>query len=215
MASQVSIFNRALIKLGEATVLSVNDNLKPARTLLSIYDATRDAELRAHNWNFAIKRTRLSALVATPDWGWDLQYELPSDFLRLVQVNEFYVRTGIKQTAPFALEGNRILTNLQAPLAIRYVSRVTETTQFDALFVDALACKLAMEACETLTQSAGKLQAAAAQYDDAIRRAVFADSIENPPDELSWGSWLQSREGATDFTVRADGSLGTSGFEIL
>jgi hypothetical protein len=215
MASQVSIFNRALIKLGEATVLSVNDNLKPARTLLSIYDATRDAELRAHNWNFAIKRTRLSALVATPDWGWDLQYELPSDFLRLVQVNEFYVRTGIKQTTPFSLEGNRILTNLQAPLAIRYVARITDTTQFDALFVDALACKLAMEACETLTQSAGKLQAVAAQYNDAIKRAVFADSIENPPDELSWGSWLQSREGATDFTVRADGSLGTSGFEIL
>lgn len=215
MSSQVSIFNRALIKLGEATVLSVNDNLKPARTLLSMYDATRDAELRAHTWNFSIKRARLSALVATPEWGWDLQYELPSDFLRLVQVNEFYVRTGIKQTTPFALEGNRILTNLQAPLAIRYVSRVTDTTKFDALFVDALSCKLAMEACEALTQSQSKFQTVASQYREAIQRAVATDAIENPPDELSWGSWLQSREGATDFTVRADGSLGTSGFEVL
>jgi hypothetical protein len=57
-----------------------------------------------------------------------------------------------------------------------------------------LACKLALEACETLTQSGSKYEAAANGYKFALAEAARQDAIENPPDELPWGSWLDSRE---------------------
>lgn len=217
MASEVSIFNRALTKLGANPVLLRTDNTAQARVLNSIYEDTRDAELRAHRWKFSIKRTTLVALVEAPAWGYAYQYPLPADYLGMVQVNEFYVRTGTKQRAPWSVESGKILTELPAPLQLRYISRVSDTSQFDALFVDALACRLAMEACEALTQSDTKFNRVAQMYQRAIDEALRVDSIENPPDELPYGTWLGSREGASDFVVGPDGIAVQlpSGIEVL
>ena len=93
----------------------------------------------------------------------------------------------------------KLLTDLPAPLKVRYIHRVENMALLDPLFVEVLACKLALEACETLTQSGQKRQAAADDYRFSVSEAVRQDAIENPPDELPWGSWLDSRE-----------SLGTS-----
>jgi hypothetical protein len=217
MASEVSIINRALIKLGAGTILLRTDNSAEARAMNAIFEDTRDAELRSHRWKFSIKRTTLSALVASPAWGYTYQYPLPADYLGMVQVNEYYVRTGTKQRAPWSVESNLILTELPAPLQLRYISRVTDTVQFDALFVDALACRLAMEACEILTQSDTKFQRVASMYKQSISEALRVDSIENPPDELPYGTWLGSREGASDFVVGPDGIAVQlpSGIEVL
>ena len=215
MASQVSIVNRALIMLGEQPILLLTDNVKQARTMAALFDDTRDAEIRAHRWKFAMRRTRLSALVETPDWGYQLQYELPANFIGLVQVNEIYLRAGVKQRAPWAIEGRRLLTDLPAPLAVRYVARVTDTAIFDPLFVDVLACRLAMEACEAQTQSDTKFQRVAQMYDQALRLAIRQDSVEAPPDELPDGTWLQSREGGGYAGIGADGGLWPASVTVL
>lgn len=215
MASQVSIVNRALIKLGEQTILLLTDNVKQARTMAALFEDTRDAELRAHRWKFAMRRTLLTALVEPPPWGYQLQYDLPADFLALVQVNEIHLRSGAKQRPPWRLEGRRLLTDLAAPLAVRYVARVDDTAVFDPLFVDALACRLAMEACEAQTQSDTKFQRVAGMYREAINLAVRQDSVEAPPDELPDGTWLESRQGGGQWAGGADGGVWPSGIQVL
>lgn len=196
MASKVSIANRALTKLGAERVLLLEDDTQQARTLNSMFDDVRDAEIRRHRWKFAIKRAELIALADGPGWGYRFQYPLPNDYLGLIQVGEQYVRMG--RQAPWSVEAGNILTNLQAPLRIRYLSRVENPGLFDPLFVEVLACKLALEACETLTQSPGKKQAAMEEYKFAVSEAVRQDAIENPPDELPQGSWLDVRNGGSD-----------------
>jgi len=193
VASKVSIANRALTKLGEERILLLSDDTKPARTLNAMFDDVRDAELRRHRWRFAIARTSLSALVEAPAWGYTRQFPLPSDYLSLVQVGEVYVRASSKGQASWSVEGGRILTNMEAPLKIRYVARVDNYGLYDPLFVEVLACKLALESCETLTQSNTKYQSVAEAYTFAVREAVRQSAIENPPDELPDGSWLDSR----------------------
>lgn len=195
MASDVSIVNRALTKLGADRVLLLSDDTQQARVMSSMYADVRDAEIRRHHWKFAIKRASIPALVATPIFGYQYQYPVPMDFLGLVQVNEVYVRSCRKGTAPWSLEGGNILTDFPAPLYIRYVARVTNPGLFDPLFVEALACKLALEAAESLTQSSSKKSAAMEEYKFALSEAKRLDALENPPDELPWGSWLDSRTG--------------------
>lgn len=195
MASKVEIANRALTKLGAARILALTDNTEQARVINSMFDLVLDAELRRHRWKFAIKRDSLPALVAAPAWGYSKAYQLPADFLALIQVNDFYVR-GLKQLTPWTVEAGQILTNYEAPLKIRYMAKVTNLNLLDPLFVEVLACKLAFESCEALTQSAGKKQAASSEYQFALTEAARQDAIENPPDELPWGSWFDSREGA-------------------
>lgn len=195
MASKVSIANRALTKLGEDRILLLSDDTKPARTMNSMFDDVRDAEIRRHRWKFAVKRGALMALAEAPAWGYAAQYPLPADYLGLVQVGERYVRAGDKSVAPWSVEGRSILTNLAAPLRIRYMASIDDPSLFDPLFIEVLACKLALEACETLTQSGTKQQAAEAAYKFALSEAVRQDAIENPPDELPQGSWLDARGG--------------------
>jgi hypothetical protein len=193
MAGKVEIANRALTKLGAERILLITDPGKEARVMNSMFDTIMDAELRRHRWKFAIRRATMPALVAAPDWGYAYAYQLPADFLALVQVNEYYLR-GLKQKTLWTMEGGQILTDLPAPLKIRYIRRVDNFALLDPLFVEVLACKLAFEACETLTQSAQKRQLAGEEYSFAISEAVRQDAIENPPDELPWGSWNDSRE---------------------
>lgn len=192
MSNNVSIANRALAKLGDDRILLLTDDVKSARTLNGMFAEVRDAELRGANWKFSIKRTQLPALTAAPAWGYAYQFPLPADYLAMVQINEFYVR-GNKQKPPYSIEAGLILTDLPAPLKIRYVSKVENAGLFDPLFVEAFACKLAMEACETLTQSETKYARVEKAYKDAIIRALMRDAIEKAPDELPWGSWLDSR----------------------
>jgi len=198
MASQVEIANRALTKLGAARIISFNDDNKQSRSVNSMFDAVRDAELRAHLWSFSLKRSSLAALTSTPDWGYDFEYQLPSDCLRIVQVNDLFAGPNLddyrnSSTQEFVIEGRKILTNLAAPLKIRYVMRANDTTQWDATFVEAFACRLAVEMCEDLTQSSGKKESAINDYGMAIRAAIRANAIELPPQDLPDDSWAMSR----------------------
>lgn len=198
MASNVSIANRALTKLGASRILSLGDASAQARTINSMFEDVRDSELRRYRWKFAMKRASLSALVQAPPWGYELQYPLPSDCLHLVQVNDYYVRGSVGQPT-WAVEGGRILCNFTAPLRIRYVSRVTDPTLFDPLFAEMFACKLAWEACEPITQSNQKKADMRDEYKFARDEAMRQDAIENPPDALPDGSWLAAREGDSSY----------------
>ena len=209
MASTTEIANRALLKLGDSTILALTDNSKGARTINGMFNIVRDAELRRHNWNFAIKRSSIPALAAAPDWGYQYQFPLPSDYLKLVQVNDYYIRPTNKSRPPWRLEGGVILTDMPAPLKIRYVSRVENTGLWDAMFVECMACKLAFEACEAITQTSTKKQMASDEYKVALSEAIRCSSIENPPDEYPAGTWLEAREGYGAGTLNDLGTLYT------
>lgn len=191
--SKVSIANRALTKLGAERILLLTDTTKEGKTINSMFESVFEAELRRHRWKFAMRRDSLPALATAPAWGYQYAYQLPADFLALVQVNDYYIR-GVKPRQFWQVEGGQILTDAVAPLKIRYIRKVDNTALLDPLFVEVLACKLAMEACETLTQSGQKRGTAADEYKFAVSEAVRLDAIENPPDEIPYGSWFDSRE---------------------
>jgi len=198
MTSQVDIANRALTKLGASRIISFGDDNKQSRAILSMFDIVRDAELRSHIWSFSVKRDSLPALTSTPAWGFSYEYQMPSDSLRLLMVNDIYNGPSMEDyrnqpVADYSLEGNKILANFAAPLKIRYVSRVTDTTQWDSMFVEAFACRLAMELAEDLTQSNTKRELAQNEYMAALRGAIRASSVEQPAQALPDNSWLLSR----------------------
>lgn len=199
MASDVSIVNRALTKLGADRILLLTDPTQQARVMNAMYADVRDAELARHHWKFAIKRAQLVALVDAPNWGYQYQYPLPADYLGLVQVGDIYVRCVRRGTAPWSIEGQNLLTDQLAPLKFRYLSRVENPGFYHPLFVEALACKLAMEGCEALTQSNTKKQSAMEEYKFALSEATRMDAIENPPDMYPDGSWLDSRMSESRF----------------
>lgn len=196
--SDIAIANRALTKLGAARIISFGDNNEQARALQSMYTIVRDAELRAYTWNFSVKRASLAALVDAPEFDWPRQFQLPSDCLRLLWAGDFYPGPNLSDLSngldlDYEVEGRVIMSRLPAPLKIRYIARIDDPTQFDALFVESLACKLAIELGETLTNSSTNRQEAWQEYQQAIRKALRADAIEKPSEAIADDTWMISR----------------------
>lgn len=203
MPSDIDICNLALTKLGAMRILSFADNTKAARSLNAIYALERDNELSAHQWNFAIVRTTLPALANAPAFDYTLAYQLPDDCLRVIQVGD--TAPGSTRTdyltedgADYRIEGKTIVTGGvtaagASPLPLRYIARITDPNMFDAGFIKAFACRLAMEMAEDLTQSSSKRQLAQGEYKEAILSAIRADSIELPPEPLPDNTWVLSR----------------------
>lgn len=184
--SDVSISNLALQKLGAARIVSLTEDSPNARECNACFEAMRDLELRKHRWGFAIKRAQLAADSTEPDFGPANYFTLPSDFLRLLEQDD----DRNSHLLDWRIESNSsgakaIVTDDDAPLEIRYIYRVTDPTVFDACFVEALACRIAIQMCEKITQSQSKKEDVQMQYRDAIREARRTNAIEgvsaNPP----------------------------------
>lgn len=198
MTTEVSIGNRALQILGAAPVISLTEENNRARALQVAFAAVRDAELHRRNWRFAIKRTTLPALSTTPDSGYAYQYQVPNDYLRLLPGGDLIPLADLTdyRSAPSALwsiEGDRILTDVGAPLSIRYIARITDASKFSASFAEALSARLAWECCDAITQSDSKQQLAERRYTMAIREARRANAFDVPTHSIADDSWMIAR----------------------
>lgn len=198
MASDSDIANFALLRLGAAPILSLDDNVERARVMKTLYPVVRDAELTTHNWLFAMTRAKLAAVTTAPSWGYTNAFELPTDYLSIVQVGETVPGLNLQdyrntRQSDYRLEGHQVLTDLGAPLSILYTRQVPDPSQFDALFVLALGYKLALEACEKLTQSNTKIQILDAGYKDAIIKAIRNDSIQQSSEAIADDTWIMVR----------------------
>ena len=189
MASEVDIANRALQKLGAERIVSLTQDSENARACNLAYPLVRDAELRAHPWNFAIARVSLPADATAPAFGPANSFTLPSDFLRLLPVDP----EEVINDEDWRIEGKKILTNDSAPLQVRYIYRVTDPNEFDSLFVEALASKIAFQICEKITQSNQKKAAAAEDYKMAIAAARRINAFENVAQEPPPDPWDTAR----------------------
>ena len=186
MPSIVDIVNRALDKLGQNPVVNlVTDGTTSANLANRTWPIVRDQMLREHPWNFAIKRTNLAPLSDAPDWGYNYQHELPSDFLRLVEIRDV-------DTDEYQLEGGKILTD-ESILYIRYVAIIEDPNEYDSAFIDALASRLAFEMCERLTQSNTKKELFWEEHLGMLSKAKSIGAIENPSSVFEEDEWIEVR----------------------
>lgn len=140
----LEIYNNALGLVGEPQLASTAATTPAGRACNLHFDLTRDAVLRSHRWNFATKRAALVA-ATTPAFGWGYAYTLPTDFLRVTEVNESADAAG----APWAIEGALLLTDFSS-VNLVYVYRLTDVALFEPLFCEALILRLAEKIAPTL-----------------------------------------------------------------
>lgn len=187
----------ALTRLGEARVLSLDDQSTLAADASALWDTLLEAELRGAVWRFALARARLPPLAEAPAFGFAHQYPLPADCLRVVQVGEHRVVTAPEVNLAYeglwAVEGRRVLTDFGPPLSIRYVRRVDDVPQWDALFRSVFAYRLAMELAEVRTQSNTKDERLERRYRGELHRALRAGALESPPVRVPDDTYTLSR----------------------
>lgn len=150
--SEVSICNGALTHVGASFITSFEDGTETADLCAEHYPTTRDALLARFPWGFATKRAQLAQNATAPLFNWLYAYELPNDYLRLIETNI--------DGAAYSIEGRAIVTDEAAPVKIAYVARIEDTGFFPEYFrelleyvlADKLAFKLKQQISSVLIQ---------------------------------------------------------------
>lgn len=186
--SQVRVANLALQKLGAQEIVSMDEDTRERRAITRCYTLLRDRELRAHNWNFSIKRKILAPSSVAPLFEFAKAFPLPADCLRPLPPAR-----DVDWTIEYHEGSKHILTNEGTVIYLRYVSRVTDETQFDPLFADMLACKIAWHCCEEITQSNQKKADIEREYDKAKADAKRANAFEQATPQEPESPWLTAR----------------------
>jgi len=181
------IANLALTKLGPGSgYLSdlASDTTIAGQALNRVYEMVRDELLETHPWNFAIKRAELASDVSTPEWGYDYQYSLPADCLRFLSVE------GTK--VDYQIELDKMLSDEEGPLNIRYISRSTDVSKWSPTFVQALSARWAFE-ISGIIESRVTPNQLWEMYMMLLSQAKRADAQANPAEEMPDGDWLNAR----------------------
>lgn len=188
--TDVDICNLGLGIIGASGIVSLAqpksaNEIRCAR----FYPQCRDAELRKHRWNFALRWQKMTA----PDPAkvhprFKFAYLLPTDpwCLRIVR------RAHDGGPIDWKVEGRHVFTDMIAGWWLPFIARVPEG-DFDALFVDVLAARIAFVMAEPTTQSNTKKADARVAYRDAVVAASAADSFEKEPEDDNPDSWELSR----------------------
>lgn len=193
MTSRVEIANLALQKLGAKRITSLTQDHTNAIEMNTCFDLVRDAELRRYPWSFAIRRASIAADADGPVWGDHLRYTLPNDYLALIRDDEGGQAVDWKIEAGAEGTGTFILSADASPLEIRYVARVEDPNAYDTLFIESLACKLAMQCCKKITGSNAAAADAKDEYKDAIAEAKRIAAIEKEAQAAPEDDWINAR----------------------
>jgi len=187
MPSVVDICNEAMDLLGASTITSLNENSKEARLCNRKFDVARDSVLRTHPWNVAIARAELAASSTSPPFGFTYSFPLPTDPYCL-RVLSFWNNNVNNELAAydsnimFKIEGRNILSNEDA-CKIVYISRVTDTEQYDPLLSTAVAHRLASDTAYAITGSNTVSQQMFNLYEQRLKEAKGVDAMEGYPEQ--------------------------------
>ncbi len=169
-STKLSICSNALIKVGDKAITSLTDATTRADICNRFYGKCLEAVLRAHPWKFGTARKTLALLTSTPAFGFQYEYQLPSDCL-------FVIGTDLDKNDKWSVEGRKILCDV-ASLSIQYIVKTTSDADMDGLFVEALEAKLAREIAIPITGQQSIHDRMEKEYMDKIKEARTRDGLE-------------------------------------
>jgi hypothetical protein len=202
MADETDLLNDALSQCGASPITSISDGSINANHCQRFYPPLRDALLRMHHWNFALKWVQLAQDVTPPVAQFAYAYTLPSDCLKVINyggsataissLSLIFPDSGIRVVTRYKIEGRKLVSN-DGTVYIQYLRRVTNPDEWDGLFYQVLstwlASKLAMAITKDIKLSMGLLSQA---RDILLPLATASDGQEGSiepyvVDDLLWG----------------------------
>lgn len=192
--SPVEICNLALGWLGSDLIISLDDSSVEAKLCKANYAIARDAVIEDREWTFAVQRIEPSRLTEQPVYGYDYQFQIPPEVIRILQVSggtstgtvegsfksatRGGTGTGRETRIEWAREGDKIMTIAADRIFIRALVQVEDTTKFSPAFDQALAARLAMDMCVPLTNSVKNQSAMAELYAAKLKMAAASDGMQ-------------------------------------
>lgn len=201
--SKTAIANQALSRLGQPAIQDIDDSASViAVKLENIFEQSVRALGRMHPWKCLKARAVLTQNATAPLFGYTYSYNLPENFIRMVSLND---TDSWDQEDWYTIEQGQLLTDEDAAKIV-YVKYITDSTVYDALFIEALATYMAAKAATIIRQDEQLGLALMQEFKQkALPDAVVVDGNEEyrRPSKHSHNSeWLSSRRGLQSRAAR-------------
>lgn len=199
LINDVVIVNKALIKVAEATITSLEDaESKPARMMKALLPQAKQFVFRMHPWNCLRERAIITKSADSPKFGFKYKYALPADCLRPLAIQDgigtfipFYEASyggTLNSRKQFVVEGKYVLTDTephtdnslsQVGLNFVYTKNPDNLNILDPNVIELLAYYLAVESAYSFTGSVNLKQQLIAENKECLKitRALNAQEI--------------------------------------
>jgi len=182
-----TICSNAVLMLGAQSINDLyTDPTDRATLAANLYPQLRDAVLRSHPWNCAIKRVLVPTDVATPAFDWAFQFTLPGDWLRTLSVGYLGYEPN------FRVEGMKILCN-DSPVPLKYIFRNDVEASWDSMLIEAMTLAVRAAVAYPITMSQATADAAKADLALFMKQARAVDGADDTPETLGDFRLLNSR----------------------
>lgn len=191
MLSDVQICSNALLQLGQNPINSLAGDPAQATTdreqaCSNLWPQVRDAVLRSHPWNCAVKRVVLAPDAEAPAFDYQYQFQLPGDWLRTLSVGE----SGCGDD--YRIEGTKLLADTNI-VRLRYIYRNENPASWDTLLVDAMTAMMSARLAVPMTGDVGKKVEFERALLAVMRTARAVDGVEEPGETLGDFPLLMAR----------------------
>jgi|GEM_PF-1696874 hypothetical protein len=169
------ICNLALSRIGARRLSAYESDTSVEGTSCRLhYELALDGLLRRHQWDFAKDSKRLTKLPAAVAPQYPAAWQLPADCVRILGAS-----TEGKTITDYARHGRLLLCENYATVDLEYISNAVPVSQWDSLFVEALALALAKKICEDIVQNPQKMAEISSELESlALPTAQTADARE-------------------------------------
>lgn len=196
MADKLSLYNGALLVLGQERLASLAEAGTARYALDDAYDQTLRYCLEQGFWNFAMRAVQVdSSASVTPTFGYSYAFTKPTDFIRLHSMSvEEAMRTPLLE---FVDEPNYWYANVD-PLFSKYVSDDPaygrDLSLWPETFTNYVEHCLALRACKRVTGS-DPSDGLKADTKRALADSRSKDAMNEPAGFPPVGTWVTSRRG--------------------
>lgn len=170
---KLSLCNSALMRCGAEQITTLADTSKRGLAVVTQYENTLKEMLNDSPWNFAIKRVNIVQDVATPLFAHSFQYELPTDCIRVLE---------LECKVPYRVESGFIVCDQEGSINVKYVWYNQDVETYSGAFVKAFYLKLAEDISFLMVQSASLQGAITTEAERYLRKARSMNSQEGTPE---------------------------------
>ena len=197
---RLALYNIALLSLGERRIASLTEDRESRRELDEVYTRGAGAVeffLEQGLWNFAIRTLKIDkSSSVTPEFGLANAFDLPSDYIRLVQISagEFFSEPLVQ----FEIETAFIFADVD-PIYLRFVSDDGDFGNDLSLWPETFTLWAGNWLGDQIAPLVIPDLAAVAEHKRETKRLLVdarsKDAMQEPPRFPPMGSWARSRLG--------------------
>jgi len=186
--AKINMINRMLIKIGDKTLSSLGVDAKSQRLAEEIYDSIVD-EVFALDipYKFATSRAQLTQHADAPAFGYDYQYKLPNDCVRIIEtvnVDSRLVHYEYRREVYCYTSGGRtvqddVILCDQEYVYVKYIVKRTSPEIWPPWFRSLVILKGAIDLCPPIAQHDYRKLSLQKDLDAAMDEARAANGAED------------------------------------